>query len=171
MILFKLLLAATLLLTPLGVSYILSKIINARFIILLNRANSILLFLLICWTIVTVGHIMQEKRFDAQEAHLDYSKDPQLYIRAIRKKAAVYLHTKYASADVENIVSNTFPLKDSDYTLRKPNIIYDMAIYVNGNKKENMRSVRLKFDSNLIYSVIYDRRTYEDSAQIFKTIH
>jgi len=168
---FKLVAIAILLSIPLGGSYILSKLIKTPFIVLLNLANSLLVFFLICITIIAAGHAVQEKKYDNQESNLDYSKDTPLYIRAIKKKAAVYLNTKYADADVKDIYSNTFPLKDSNYSLQKPDIIYDMAIYVNGTKKDNMRLIRLKFDSNLTYSVIYDRKSYDDSAQIFKKIH
>lgn len=163
---FKLALVPILVLIPLGISYILSKIIKTRFIVLLNLANTILVFFLICWTIAAVGDVIREKKYDKEEANMDYSKDTELYIRAIRKRAAIYLHKKYANDDVETIGSRTFPLADSNYSPKNPNIIHDIFFYVNGAKKDNMRVVRLKFDSNLNYSVIYDIRSDEDSTRI-----
>jgi hypothetical protein len=167
---FKLLLAVILILIPLGISYILSRLFKAQFIVVLNLTNNVVIFLLFCLTIVAVGNAIQESKLDAQEANLDFSKDPQLYIRAIRKKASKYLYKKYANADVTEIGSYTFPLKDSNYSVQKPDIIHDMAVYLNGNKKENMRLIRLEFDSSLNYSVIYDRKSDEDSALILKRI-
>ena len=34
---------------------------------------------------------------------------------------------------------------------------YDMGVYINGKKKDNMRFIRLEFDSNLSYTLVFDR--------------
>ena len=47
-------------------------------------------------------------------------------------------------------------------------MIHDIAIYINRDKS-NIRLIRLKFDSNLIYSVIYDRKLKNDSIEMLKT--